>query len=144
MMPPPSADSVGRLLCPTFCGAWSRFDMALEPLGSEANLTACVCSALSRRRPPPRAGGTQGERAYAPGCSNPTGLDWYWRIYLTLTFSRLAIEMPGIVVVTYNSADVIELCIDACRRLTEDTVVIVDNASVDETVREFVRFPVWG
>jgi hypothetical protein len=40
----PSGGSVGRLLCHSFCGVWLRFDMALEPLGSEANLTACVCS----------------------------------------------------------------------------------------------------
>ena len=43
--------------------------------------------------------------------------------------------------VTYNSADVIETCIDACRRLTEDTVVVVDNASVDETVRRVRQIP---
>jgi N-acetylglucosaminyl-diphospho-decaprenol L-rhamnosyltransferase len=41
--------------------------------------------------------------------------------------------MPGVVVVTYNSAEVIEACIDACRRLTVDSIVVVDNASVDGT-----------
>ena len=37
----------------------------------------------------------------------------------------------GVVIVTYNSADVIGACLDACSEL--DTVV-VDNASTDETL----------
>ena len=37
------------------CGEWSRFDTAPEPLGSEANLRACACSALSEGRPSPHA-----------------------------------------------------------------------------------------
>ncbi len=41
----------------------------------------------------------------------------------------------GVVVVTYNSADVIERCLDSCAGLP---VVVVDNASGDAT-REFVR-----
>src|SRR4051794_24128605 len=41
--------------------------------------------------------------------------------------------MPGIVVVTYNSADVIESCLDACERISSATVVVVDNASSDDT-----------
>jgi N-acetylglucosaminyl-diphospho-decaprenol L-rhamnosyltransferase len=41
--------------------------------------------------------------------------------------------MPGIVVVTYNSADVIEECLDACRRIDSAVVVVVDNASSDGT-----------
>lgn len=41
--------------------------------------------------------------------------------------------MPGIVVVTYNSADVIDGCLDACRRIGSVVVVVVDNASSDGT-----------
>ena len=41
----------------------------------------------------------------------------------------------GVVVVTYNSADVIERCLDSCAGLP---VVVVDNASGDAT-REFVQ-----
>jgi GT2 family glycosyltransferase len=43
--------------------------------------------------------------------------------------------MPGIVVVTYNSVEVIETCIDACQRLAVDSIVVVDNASMDGTVQ---------
>jgi GT2 family glycosyltransferase len=46
--------------------------------------------------------------------------------------------MPGIVVVTYNSADVIEECLNACRRIPSASIVVVDNASTDGT-RERVR-----
>jgi N-acetylglucosaminyl-diphospho-decaprenol L-rhamnosyltransferase len=42
--------------------------------------------------------------------------------------------MTGVVVVTYNSAEVIERCLDSCRDLP---VVVVDNASRDNT-RELV------
>jgi N-acetylglucosaminyl-diphospho-decaprenol L-rhamnosyltransferase len=42
--------------------------------------------------------------------------------------------MPGIVVVTYNSADIIEGCIEACCRISDARIVVVDNASVDGTV----------
>ena len=38
----------------------------------------------------------------------------------------------GVVVVTYNSADVIERCLDSCAGLP---VVVVDNASEDRTCR---------
>jgi len=41
----------------------------------------------------------------------------------------------GIVVVTYNSAEVIERCLDSCEG---SPVVVVDNASTDKT-REFVQ-----
>ena len=41
----------------------------------------------------------------------------------------------GVVVVTYNSAEVIERCLDSCGDLP---VVVVDNASHDRT-RELVR-----
>ncbi len=37
----------------------------------------------------------------------------------------------GVVVVTYNSGDVIERCLDSCAHLL---VVVVDNASKDNTV----------
>jgi GT2 family glycosyltransferase len=47
--------------------------------------------------------------------------------------------MPGIVVVTYNSADVIETCIDACQRLTVDRIIVVDNASADRTVQQVTQ-----
>jgi GT2 family glycosyltransferase len=42
--------------------------------------------------------------------------------------------MPGIVVVTYNSADVIDGCLDACLRVPSASIVVVDNASSDGTV----------
>jgi GT2 family glycosyltransferase len=42
--------------------------------------------------------------------------------------------MPGIVIVTFNSADVIEDCVSACLRLPKANVVVVDNASTDGTV----------
>ena len=44
-------------------------------------------------------------------------------------------NQTGVVVVTYNSADVIERCLDSCTGLP---VVVVDNASRDAT-RELVR-----
>jgi len=37
----------------------------------------------------------------------------------------------GVVVVTYNSADVIGRCLDACAHLP---VVVIDNHSEDDTV----------
>ena len=40
--------------------------------------------------------------------------------------------MPGIVVVTYNSADVIDACVDACLQFST-AIVVVDNASIDGT-----------
>ena len=42
--------------------------------------------------------------------------------------------MPGIVVVTYNSADVIDACLDACENIPLAHIVVVDNAS-SETAR---------
>jgi N-acetylglucosaminyl-diphospho-decaprenol L-rhamnosyltransferase len=48
--------------------------------------------------------------------------------------------MPGIVVVTYNSADIIDECIDACRRVSS-AVVVVDNASIDGTADRVRRTP---
>jgi len=42
--------------------------------------------------------------------------------------------VAGIVVVTFNSADVIDECLDACVRQPGCSVVVVDNASTDETV----------
>jgi N-acetylglucosaminyl-diphospho-decaprenol L-rhamnosyltransferase len=41
--------------------------------------------------------------------------------------------MPGIVVVTYNSAEVIGRCLDACLRVAGASVIVVDNASTDGT-----------
>jgi GT2 family glycosyltransferase len=41
--------------------------------------------------------------------------------------------MPGIVIVTYNSADVIDECLDACRLVPGASIVVVDNASQDGT-----------
>ena len=47
-----------------------------------------------------------------------TGFDLYWRLYFALHFSPwYELRMPGIVVVTYNSADVIDGCLDACLRV---------------------------
>jgi N-acetylglucosaminyl-diphospho-decaprenol L-rhamnosyltransferase len=42
--------------------------------------------------------------------------------------------MIGIVVVTWNSADVIGDCLDACAQFGDVEVVVVDNASSDNTV----------
>ena len=48
----------------------------------------------------------------------------------------------GVVIVTYNSADVIERCLDSCVRLTPVvTVVVVDNASQDNTAELVKRRP---
>jgi N-acetylglucosaminyl-diphospho-decaprenol L-rhamnosyltransferase len=44
----------------------------------------------------------------------------------------------GVVVVTYNSADVIESCLDSCANLT---VIVVDNASSDGTADVVRRRP---
>lgn len=41
--------------------------------------------------------------------------------------------MPGIVIVTYNSLDVIDGCLDSCLRIPGAEVVVVDNASADGT-----------
>jgi len=41
-------------------------------------------------------------------------------------------KRTGVVVVTYNSAGVIERCLDSCATL--DDIVVVDNASADKTV----------
>lgn len=49
--------------------------------------------------------------------------------------------MPGIVVVTYNSADVIDECLDACLRVPSASVVVVDNASQDGTADRVRRRP---
>ena len=42
--------------------------------------------------------------------------------------------MATIVIVTYNSAEVIERCLDACECLLSVRVIVVDNASTDSTV----------
>ena len=44
----------------------------------------------------------------------------------------------GVVVVTYNSAEVIEACLDSCASLP---VVVVDNASEDDTIQRVRRRP---
>jgi len=44
--------------------------------------------------------------------------------------------MTGIVIVTWNSEDVIGACLDACLRLPGVQVAVVDNASRDDTVAE--------
>ena len=49
--------------------------------------------------------------------------------------------MTGIVVVTWNSAEVIRACLDACLRLPDVQVAVVDNASSDETVAEVRKRP---
>ncbi|MEO8125626.1 MAG: glycosyltransferase family 2 protein [Bryobacteraceae bacterium] len=45
----------------------------------------------------------------------------------------MAVEMVGIVIVTYNSEDVIGECLDACLRVPGASVVVVDNHSLDAT-----------
>lgn len=47
----------------------------------------------------------------------------------------------GIVVITYNSADVIGECLDACSRAPTAAVVVVDNASEDATITAVRRRP---
>jgi len=44
--------------------------------------------------------------------------------------------MTGIVIVTWNSGEVIRRCLDACLALPEVEVVVVDNNSADNTVPE--------
>ncbi len=44
--------------------------------------------------------------------------------------------MIGVVIVTYESADVIGRCLDACSQYPDLRVIVVDNASQDETVAE--------
>lgn len=47
----------------------------------------------------------------------------------------------GIVVISYNSADVIGECLDACSQGSAAAVVVVDNASEDDTIAEVRRRP---
>ncbi len=49
----------------------------------------------------------------------------------------------AVVVVTYNSEDVIESCLDACLKNAGEPaeVIVVDNASSDETCRRVLEFP---
>ncbi len=49
--------------------------------------------------------------------------------------TRTGMNRTGVVVVTYNSGEVIERCLDSCAHLL---TVVVDNASQDDTV-ELVR-----
>jgi len=49
--------------------------------------------------------------------------------------------MVGIVIVTYNSQDVIGDCLDACLRLAGVRIVVVDNHSQDATVDQVKRRP---
>jgi GT2 family glycosyltransferase len=49
--------------------------------------------------------------------------------------------MTAVVVVTYNSADVIERCLASCVRVPGLRVVVVDNASTDDTRRRVLQFP---
>ncbi|HET8549491.1 MAG TPA: glycosyltransferase family 2 protein [Bryobacteraceae bacterium] len=49
--------------------------------------------------------------------------------------------MIGVVVVTYNSAEVIGRCLDSCTRIPDLRVVVVDNASSDETRKNIRYFP---
>jgi N-acetylglucosaminyl-diphospho-decaprenol L-rhamnosyltransferase len=44
--------------------------------------------------------------------------------------------MAGVVVVTYNSADVVGECLDSCVRSGMSDVLVVDNASQDSTVAQ--------
>ena len=49
--------------------------------------------------------------------------------------------MTGIVVVTWNSADVIGACLDACLRFPNVRVAVVDNSSSDGTAEEVRKRP---
>ena len=49
--------------------------------------------------------------------------------------------MVGIVIVTYNSQDVIGDCLDACLRFAGIRVVVVDNNSQDATLDHVRRHP---
>jgi N-acetylglucosaminyl-diphospho-decaprenol L-rhamnosyltransferase len=49
--------------------------------------------------------------------------------------------MVGAVIVTYNSGEVIGRCLDSCTRVAGLAVVVVDNASVDDTRANTRFFP---
>src|SRR3982751_5498272 len=49
--------------------------------------------------------------------------------------------MVGIVIVTYNSQDVIGDCLDACLRLAGVRVLVIDNHSEDGTLDQIRRRP---
>ena len=71
---------------------------------------------------------------------HPRGAIGYWLRFVLEAVLRLhfspwyELRMPGIVVVAYNSADVIDGCLDACSRVPSASIVVVDNASSDGTV----------
>jgi GT2 family glycosyltransferase len=49
--------------------------------------------------------------------------------------------MVGAVVVTYNSGEVVGRCLDSCTRVPGLTVVVVDNASSDDTRARVLNYP---
>lgn len=51
------------------------------------------------------------------------------------------VPLTGIVIVTWNSSEVIGACLDSCLRLGNVETVVVDNASSDNTVLEVQRRP---
>src|SRR6185295_17599607 len=50
-------------------------------------------------------------------------------------------HMTGVVIVTWNSESVIGACVDACLRFPNLDIVVVDNASQDQTVAMARRRP---
>ena len=63
------------------------------------------------------------------------GFDTFWRaLFRRYTPGCVTNSMPGIVVVTFNSADVIDGCLEARSLVPGAQVVVVDNASEDGTV----------
>ena len=129
------------------CGEWSRFDMAPDAAWIGGKLDGLRLFRLCRGRGHPHVPEYSGRASGRSGMfKSSTGFDWYWRIYLTSHSAGSTIEMPGIVVVTYNSADVIDSCLDACLRLTEDTVVLLLTTHLSMgPFRESVQSrPAWG
>lgn len=49
--------------------------------------------------------------------------------------------MAGAVIVTYNSAEVIGRCLESCVNTPGLEIVVVDNASTDDTRRRILEFP---
>ena len=57
-----------------------------------------------------------------------TGYDLYWRLYFALDMS----DKLGVVIVTYNSGEMIERCLESAQ---VSPLTVVDNASSDDTLR---------
>jgi GT2 family glycosyltransferase len=49
--------------------------------------------------------------------------------------------MVGAVVITYNSGEVVSRCLESCVRVPGLTIVVVDNASTDDTRARILEYP---